>query len=128
MTPSGVVQPEDFVIPLGVEVGYPVVRVSVGGARWTSAVVEFSSLSLVDFSRSEEPSAEFFEALSRYLEHVAEWILPRTTVIHGLVSGGLDVRLSIVVEMDCNQFEITLPPRLALAAGQASLPVQVHSY
>jgi hypothetical protein len=128
MTESGIVTADDFLAPLRAEAQYPIARVSPGGARWQSGVVEFAVVSFEDFQSEAEPRAAFERALTQYLESIADWLGERTASILAIVSRGTRVELTIAVEIDLDQFEIVVPTKLAVAAGNASIPITIHSY
>jgi hypothetical protein len=126
--PDGQIVSEDaFVGPVRAVAGGRVLRVESGHRKWQSGQVEFLNRNLEFYKDAAEPSVAFFEEIADTLAFIAGWVDERRSELEAVRRSGLKIFLLLDIFMDRDQMELTLPPVLLRACGEAQIPVQIVS-
>ncbi len=106
--------------------GDPIVEITKSKSAWMAARVVLVAIERGEFSDAEEPSEAFAAALNERLEAAARWLTRQPVSIFDQIrDSGLDCGVFIGGWIDCDQFDLDLPPSFSLACGQRGLCITI---
>ena len=117
---------DSFVGHLSIEPIDPVVNVVKSKSQWMAALVVMVAIEIGEFVDAEEPSEAFVTALRERLIAAGDWLSRQPiSVFDTIRNGGFRCDVFISGWIDCDQFDLDLPPNLLLACGERGLEITI---
>src|SRR5262249_34189420 len=93
---------------------------------YRAATIELFAVSMDECLSAAEPTEEFVVRIDAGLKRAAEWLdtLDPTTFAEWRTAGKT-TDIFIGGWMNCDQFDLTLPPEFLLACGRLGLPITI---
>lgn len=117
---------DEFLGKLDYVVGSDVVAIEKSKKAWQSALVILAQMDLSSLTNVEEPSELFDLETKKQLSTATDWLAKQPIgVFDAFRSTGLQIDVFISSWIDCDQFDLELPPKFLLACGERGMAITI---
>ncbi|MBB3210533.1 hypothetical protein FHS27_006380 [Rhodopirellula rubra] len=104
----------------------PIVDATKSKSEWMAALAVMVAIEIGEFTDAEEPSEAFVIALRERLVAAGDWLSRQPIpVFDDIRAAGLECDVFVGGWIDCDQFDLDLPPNFLLACGERGLEITI---